>query len=110
MTLNEYQKSAMEFDTFPREVIPQICFSAITLAEEAGEYCGKVKRMYREHRGNPTQEAIEQATKELGDVLWSVAKAANDIGISLEDVAKINITKLSKRAAEGKLFGTGDDR
>lgn len=110
MDLNDYQDMAMEFDTFPRGVIPQVCFSSITLAEEAGEYCGKVKRMYREHRGNPTPEAIDQAAKELGDVLWSVAKSAGDIGFSLEDIARINLRKLSKRAAEGKLFGTGDDR
>lgn len=110
MTMNEYQKVAMEFDNFPRGVIPQDCFSSITLAEEAGEYCGKIKRMYREHNGTPPEELVIQAAKELGDVLWCIAKAAKDIGFTLECIAQMNVAKLDKRAAEGKLFGTGDDR
>lgn len=110
MDMNYFQEKAKEFDTFPRGVIPQRCFSAITLAEEAGEYCGKVKRIYREHNGSPDAKAIEDAVKELGDVLWCVAKCASDIGASLEEVASGSIAKLSKRKAEGKLFGTGDDR
>lgn len=48
--------------------------------------------------------------KELGDVLWYVSAAANELGLSLSDVALANLTKLADRSERDALRGSGDDR
>ena len=48
--------------------------------------------------------------KELGDVLWMVTAAANDLGFDLDEIAQINIDKLSSRHRRGSLRGSGDNR
>ena len=52
----------------------------------------------------------EDLTKELGDVLWYVAALANDLDISLNDVAEGNIEKLASRKKRNKIGGSGDNR
>ena len=48
--------------------------------------------------------------KELGDVLWFVAIMADELGVSLEQVAQQNIDKLYSRQRRGALKGSGDER
>jgi NTP pyrophosphatase (non-canonical NTP hydrolase) len=43
---------------------------------------------------------VENAAEELGDSLWFIALGAKRLGISMEDLAKQNIEKLSKRYPE----------
>lgn len=51
-----------------------------------------------------------EIAKEVGDVLWYVATMANDLGISLESIAEMNIEKLKSRKARGVIGGSGDNR
>ncbi|EJW98460.1 MazG family pyrophosphatase [gut metagenome] len=57
----------------------------------------------------PNDKKIELA-KEIGDVLWYCAVLSHDLGISLEEVGKMNIQKLASRQARNKLGGSGDNR
>lgn len=43
----------------------------------------------------------EKVKKELGDVLWYCALVAESCGLSLNDVAQANVTKLRARYTEG---------
>ena len=52
----------------------------------------------------------ESIALEVGDVLWYCAALAHDIGMTLEDVAKMNVAKLQSRQNRGKLGGCGDYR
>ena len=77
---------------------------------EAGEVQGKIKKILRDDNGVLTKEKRDAIGKELGDLLWYVARTASEISMLLDDVAEINIHKLKDRAERGVLGGSGDNR
>jgi NTP pyrophosphatase (non-canonical NTP hydrolase) len=77
---------------------------------EAGEVQGKIKKILRDDAGVVSPEKREQIAGELGDVLWYVARAADELGYSLEQIARANLAKLADRSERGVLQGSGDNR
>lgn len=108
MTLNEYQKAALETAVYPKEY--KIIYPALGITEEAGECSGKVKKNIRDNNCVFTDEKKSEIAKEIGDVLWYCATLAHDIGYTLEDVGNINVEKLRSRKERNKLGGSGDNR
>lgn len=106
MNLNEYQEQALEFAKYSPE--DALTYTSLALNEEAGEYAGKIAKWIR--KGRTDDFPHEAAAKELGDVLWQTAAAAAAIGLSLNEVAHINLDKLSSREARGLIIGEGDNR
>lgn len=95
MLANEYQKQAMKFaspvSTATRENL--LIQGVIGMNGEAGEAIDIVKK-YLFH-GHKLDE--EHLAKELGDVLWYIATAAEAIGYELDDIMQMNIDKLTAR-------------
>lgn len=118
MTFNEYQnftKSTAKYHPifhkhFGSESGSEYLYGALGLNGEAGEIADKVKKLYRDRDGVVDDAFRDAIKKELGDVLWYVARIADDFGIALEDVAQGNYEKLSSRKDRGTLHGDGDDR
>ena len=111
MTIQEYQTLAMT--TLNKEIPPEelLLNSVMGLCGEAGEAIDLVKR-HRFH-GHPLDR--EALIKELGDVAWYLAEAAQALGIPLEEILAANIEKLRKRypdgfAVERSLCRTAEDR
>lgn len=48
--------------------------------------------------------------KELGDTLYYLAQSAEYEGLTLEEVAKVNVKKLQDRKDRGQIQGSGDNR
>lgn len=95
MKLNEYQELAAR--TANDEVMTDPMYTAIGMAEEAGEYGGKVKHeVYHKW-----PEDRDGKLKELGDLLWYLTMAAKMQGFTLQEVAEANLRKLQKRYPEG---------
>ena len=65
----------------------------IGIASEGGELAGALKKVLFYGRELDTVNVAE----ELGDLLWYMALAANELGISLESIMERNIAKLAKR-------------
>lgn len=106
MDLNQYQELARSTAIYPTE--HRIVYPALGLAGEAGEVAEKIKKMLRD--GTPEEDVQVALAKELGDVLWYIANMASDMGLSLSDIAEINVQKLANREKKGLLHGSGDDR
>ncbi len=117
MQLNEFQMDAYRFAAYENTTYP-----FLGVAEEAGEVCGKFAKLIRGDKGEEVgriaitdpslldEELKNAIIKELGDVLWQVSACATELGYSLEEVADINLQKLTERQRTGVIKGNGDDR
>ena len=110
MNFNEYQKKALKTALFPKKY--RTIYPAIGLGNESGEVLGKIKKWLRGDDGNGPMSKERKLTlrDELGDVLWYLAVLARDLGLSLDEIAKLNIAKLKLRKEKGTLKGDGDKR
>lgn len=106
MTLNEYQKCALETAQYPGEII----YPTLGLTGEAGEVADKVKKILRDNKGKFTPEKKYEIAKEIGDVMWYCATLSYDLGYTLEEIGKMNYDKLHSRQLRGKISGSGDNR
>ncbi len=105
MHLTEYQMKARKTKEYP--ALMGLLYTALGLTGEAGEYANKVKKSIRGDGNAPTRGEL---AAELGDVLWYVAAAADEIGFDLEDIASFNLDKLRDRQSKGTIKGSGDNR
>jgi NTP pyrophosphatase (non-canonical NTP hydrolase) len=108
MTLNDYQKEALSTAVYGSG--SKIIYPTLGLAGEAGEVADKVKKVLRDNNGEFDEWRKIQIAAEIGDVLWYIAALSDDLGFTLEDIAKLNIGKLSQRRANNTIHGEGDNR
>ncbi len=87
-----------------------IVYPTLGLANEAGEFAGKVKKLYRDKGGQLSDEDREALKSELGDVLWYLTQLCTNLGFTLEEVAEANLDKLFSRQERGAISGDGDRR
>lgn len=106
MQFQEYQEASHEFAVYPQDHAPT--YPILGLAGEAGELCNKYKKIIR--GDDNQQEIIEGIVEELGDCLWYLSECCTQLGLSLSDVATLNIQKLEMRRERDSLLGSGDKR
>lgn len=87
-----------------------IMYCALKLNGEAGEVAEKVGKALRDDRSLITDERRLALIIELGDVLWYIANLADELSVSLDEVARQNLNKLADRKARNVLHGSGDNR
>lgn len=63
-----------------------------------------------EYNGYLVESKHEALKKELGDVLYGLARVAREIGVPLSEIAEQNMTKLRSRKERGVIQGSGDER
>ncbi len=85
----------------------KITYCVLGMVGECGELAEKRKKQLR---GDTEVASIDDMKKEIGDVLWYAAALADELGITLEDVALANIEKIRSRSARGVTKGSGDNR
>ena len=108
MNFTEYQAEAIKTIVYDQRF--KLIYPSLGLVAEAGEVSGKVSKVLRDKNGIVTKEDEIDLKKELGDVLWFIAVLCNDLGITLEEVAQVNLDKLRSRMERGKIQGSGDNR
>ena len=103
-TFNQYQQKTEETAIYPEDEALQ--YLALGLNGEAGEVAEKVKKWRRDG----DDQYIEDVERELGDVLWYLARLADELDVDLRDVANDNLDKLLDRKERDTLTGEGDRR
>ena len=109
MNFDEYQQQAGQTAVYKNRG-KDLAYPTLGLVGEAGEVAEKIKKIYRDKDGVVDDDERQAIKKELGDVLWYMAELATTLGLSLSDIASVNIAKLQKRQKTGKLHGSGDNR
>jgi len=109
ITFSEYQKASRK--TWSRIYTDHpIVYPTLGLVNEAGEFAGKVKKIFRDKQGVISEADREQLKLELGDVLWYLAQLCTDLDLTLDQVAEANLAKLIARLERGTIKGEGDQR
>ena len=127
MTLNEYQEKAMQ-TCMPS--CDNMAYMLINLVSEVGELAGKIAKpirkenvIFQDNHLVPAHlmemdeddllvlgDMVEELAFEAGDVLWQLSGVVKRLGMTLEEVAQMNLDKLASRAKRGKIDGNGDHR
>lgn len=82
-----------------------LMYVGLGVGGEGGEVCDVIKKAYRD---GELDEA--KLRKEIGDVIWYLARICREKGWSLGHIASENLVKLEDRKERGVLSGSGDDR
>jgi NTP pyrophosphatase (non-canonical NTP hydrolase) len=109
MTFDEYQKQSkgtVQYSNF----VPPWVYLALGLAGESGEVVDKIKKVVRNSNGVFTDETKLELQKELGDVLWYLSQLCEELGFSMDEVARMNRAKLDDRKARNAIKSRGDNR
>lgn len=130
--LDQYQNIATKSAIYPGKETPLgLAYVALKMNGEAGEFAEHVGKAMRDDGlisslGEPSYDGqfllntveykkIEEnrrelLIKEIGDVLWYLSAACNELGIYLSDAALGNLEKLYDRTERDVLRGSGDER
>lgn len=96
MNFEDYQVAARKTALYPRRM-SNLEYPTLGLAGEAGEVANIVKKIQRDFAGEVTEEIRGKLKDELGDVLWYISACADELGITLSEIAELNVDKLAKR-------------
>jgi len=96
MNFEEYQAEAKQTALYPRR-LQNLEYPTLGLAGEAGEVANIVKKIQRDFGGEITAETRQKLKDELGDVLWYISACADELGLTLAEIAEFNVEKLAQR-------------
>lgn len=110
MTFEEYQKQALTtLHPHPDPLMDKTIW-VLGIAGESSEIAEKWKKIVAYRDGVITAEDTAELSKEIGDVLWYLTVFAQQIGLSMADIARQNNEKLASRKVRGVIKGVGDNR
>ena len=111
MDFKDYEDKASETAKYRGRGEGNLEYPSLKLCSEAGEVSGKVaKFLYHGVGGKEIADIRDPLIKELGDVLWYLAACCYELDTTLDEVAQVNIDKLSGRLERGTIAGNGDER
>ncbi|MGI8786740.1 MAG: nucleoside triphosphate pyrophosphohydrolase family protein [Pyrinomonadaceae bacterium] len=96
LSFEEYQQQARQTALYPKR-LNNLEYPTLGLAGEAGEVANIVKKIQRDFGGEITDEIRAKLKDELGDVLWYIAACADELNLTLQEIAEFNVEKLAKR-------------
>jgi NTP pyrophosphatase (non-canonical NTP hydrolase) len=110
----EWTRSVAIYPGACEKSVEALVYCALKLGGEAGEFQEKLGKIVRgggfKALGKLDDDTLKALAKEAGDVLWYIARAADELGLRLSDITAGNIAKLSSRKDRGVLHGYGDNR
>lgn len=103
----EWTRSTAIYPSAGGKDLPALMYCALGLCGEAGEVADKVKKLYRD---GMDFELTQNVKKELADVMWYLARVADELGMTLSELMDMSYRKLEDRKARNVIGGSGDNR
>ena len=111
LTFKKYQVEASKTAVYPHQKeLMGLAYCTVSIASEAGELAGKVQKLLRDGPVEISADFRRSLILEAGDVLWNLSALANELGITLDQIARMNLKKLEDRLARNVIQGSGDNR
>lgn len=111
ITFDDYAENAGRTAIYPDAgQTGGLLYAVLGLVGEAGELANQAKKVLRDDGGTLDVVRRVRMRSELGDVLWYLAAVARELDIDLQEVARANLQKLERRAADGTISGDGEHR
>lgn len=96
MEINEYQTQIRNFAEYPVEIGP---FTVILdLQKNVGTLSDKLNKVLVSDHGSFSREDKFKVAISLGDVLNNISNIATDLGLTMNDIISINLTKNAKKS------------
>lgn len=96
MEINEYQTQIRNFADYPIDVGP---FTVILeLHHNVGRLSDKLNKVLIKDHGAFSKEDKFKVAISLGDILNNISNIATDLGLTMNDIISINLTKNSKQS------------
>ena len=109
LNIDGYREWTRQTAIYPKD--QEKPYLMLGLVSEVGEVADKLKKQIRDRNDSPmTQEQLTALQKELGDIMWYMARLHDAFGMTFEDTIIMNIDKLTQRKSNDTLKGSGDDR
>lgn len=106
--LVQYQEATLRTWNTNQNFGGRVLNAALGLSGESGEVADIVKKaIFHGHGFDPAHCSGEEdgnthkIALELGDILYYISIMSHEMGYTLEDIAQMNITKLTKRYPDG---------
>ncbi|WP_259383424.1 nucleoside triphosphate pyrophosphohydrolase family protein [Bacillus thuringiensis] len=106
--LVQYQEAALRTWNTNQDLGGRVLNAALGLSGESGEVADIVKKaIFHGHGFDPAHCPGEEdgnthkIALELGDILYYISIMSHEMGYTLEDIAQMNIAKLTKRYPDG---------
>lgn len=108
LTFDYYQKEMIKTAIYDKQYA--VVYPLLGATGELGEIANKYQKVLRDNKGILSPEVKKEILKEIGDTLWFLTALTQDLGYTIQEVAKENLSKLESRHARGKIGGSGDNR
>ncbi|PGP98969.1 nucleoside triphosphate pyrophosphohydrolase family protein [Bacillus cereus] len=106
--LDQYQEAALRTWNTNQDFGGRVLNAALGISGESGEVADIVKKaIFHGHGFGPAHCPGEEEGNthkialELGDILYYISIMSHEMGYTLEDIAQMNIAKLTKRYPDG---------
>jgi len=99
MTFEDYYAFVSSSANYPVLFHP-VVYPALGLVNEAGEVAGALKKAMRDGKYSVTRNERGELALELGDTLWYLTATARELGLTLQEIAILNVEKLRKMEVE----------
>ena len=103
MNVDEYQLWAKSTAVYEHDFYPMA-----SLMIEAAEFADLFAKP--QLRGDDKTVPVREIISEAGDIMWNLANALHDMGITLSEVMEYNRDKIESRKQRGVIMGDGGDR
>lgn len=111
METQEYQRLAATTAEYPGSGEPiGLSYVVMGLTGEAGAVANQAKKCIRDDGISVTDARLAKIMHSLGGNQWYAAQLCNELGLSLEDVHRLNIDVLLDRKERGVIRGDGEGR